>query len=112
MGYVCCDADTGLSNTNSDWKGTGWYRVTGPAGSKLIESPVEAYKFCGTHHTGWLDGGHPSPSEGEVSRTVYFKGSGSNPKTQPHSVKVINCNNDYFVYHLQDLPCNRAYCTE
>ena len=110
QGDACCDK-SGHSKINSDWKGNGWYRVTGAAGFKLIESPVKARK-CGTQHTTWLDGGHPTPIEGEVSRTVYFT-DGSNPKLYPQSVKVINCNNEYFVYYLLDVSaCYLAYCTE
>ena len=78
----------------------------------VVESPVEAHTFCGTAYTGLLDGRHPSPSEGEVSRTVYFN-SGSNTKQESVSVKVINCNNEYFVYYLLDVKyCRMAYCTE
>merc|ERR1712150_171301 len=112
QGKECCDKVDMTHARHSDWKGPGWYRVSGAAGSKLIESPVEARKFCGTAYTGWLDGGHPTSAEGEVIRTVNFN-DGSNPKRFPQSVKVINCNNEYFVYHLLDIKfCNLAYCTE
>ena len=116
QGDDCCDkVEASRTDTNSDWKGTGWYRVSGSAGFKLIDSPgpVEAYKSCGTDYNGWLDGGHPSPDEGEVTRTVYFNSGGSNTKQESHTVKVINCNNEYFVYHLPNVKyCNLAYCTE
>ena len=110
-GTDCCD-QLGRLDINSDWKGTGWYRVAGSAGFKLIESPVPTYSSCGTDYNGWLDGGHPSPGEGELARTVHFN-SGKNPKHRSYSVKVINCNNEYFVYYLPDLGyCAYAYCTE
>jgi len=112
QGTKCCDRADRVNGANSDWKGAGWYRVTGSAGTKLIESPVEARKFCGTDYNGWLDGGHPTPTEGEVTRTVYFN-SRSSSKEYPQSAKVINCNNEYFVYYLLDTKvCHLAYCTE
>ena len=114
QGRNCCDkVEVSRTNTNSDWKGAGWYRVAGAAGFKLIESPAGGRSSCGTDYTGWLDGGHPSPDEGEVTRTVYFNAGGSNTKQESYSVKVINCNNEYFVYHLPNVKyCALAYCTE
>ena len=110
-GLNCCDK-VGRRHVNSDWKGTGWYRVFGSAGTKLVDSPVQAYSSCGTDYTGWLDGGHPTPDEGEVTRTVYFN-TGSDTKYSPKNVKVINCNNEFFVYYLLDINgCHYAYCTE
>ena len=106
-----------------DQKGDGWYRIVGDAGSKLIEAPVKP-KHCGVEYPGWLYGGHPNASEGEVVRFVnfvmYFKDKGStygSDAYQSASIKVINCNNEYFVYYLigmeyQDWVQGGGYCTE
>merc|ERR1712107_734448 len=93
----------GASYTTPDWKGAGWYRIGGQAGTKLIEKGTGVSFSCGTYWGGWLSGGHPSPEEGEVSRTVYFD-NGSNDKNNPTSIKVINCNRKYFVYYLPNVP--------
>ena len=107
-----------------DWKGPDWYRIVGEAGSKLAEAPVNMYR-CGVYSPGWLYGGHPTVSEGEVVRFVNFvwKGIyvidyygspyGSNAYVSS-SIKVINCNNEYFVYYLNDVPhgYGAGYCTE
>ena len=106
-----------------DWRGDGWYRIVGDAGSKLIEAPVKP-KHCGVEYPGWLYGGHPNASEGEVVRFVnfvmYFNYKGStwgSDAYQSASIKVINCNNEYFVYYLigmeyQDWVLGGGYCTE
>jgi len=109
--YRC---DRSAVRTHSDWKGAGWYRITGKAGTKLAESPVEDY-HCGTIFGGWMSGGHPTVDQGEVSRTINFKAS--NGTTLTNQAKVINCGT-YYVYHLDNVPiCNgietaTGYCTE
>ena len=111
--YYCCDKAgwPGLDYVRPEWKGDGWYRITGQAGTKITDAPVPLYQ-CGTYATGWLSGGHPSPVEGVVSRTVCFKGSSSDCHYQA-SVQVLNCDNAYFVYYLVDTPdCYLGYCTE
>ena len=106
-----------------DWKGPGWYRIVGDAGSKLFEAPVKP-NHCGTRSPGWLYGGHPTASEGEVVRFVnfvmYFNYKGStwgSDAYQSASIKVINCNNEYFLYYLIGIEYGHwtvggGYCTE
>ena len=86
-----------------DWKGPGWYRITGEAGTKLVDSEVED-KHCGTHATGWMDGGHPTVAEGEVNRTVNFNYVGNNAWNS-RNIKVVNCNTHY-VYYLIGGTCS------
>jgi len=81
-----CDGSTARTR---DWKGPGWYRITGQAGAKLIESPVEDF-HCGTRYGGWMSGGHPTFDQGEVSRTINFNDSSST-----NQAKVINCGTYY-----------------
>lgn len=93
-----------------DWKSTGWYRITGEAGTKLIDSPVDD-SHCGTYGTGWLSGGHPTVAEGEVDRTVNFNYYGDNAKSSS-DIKVVNCNTHYVYYLVRAPLCNLGYCTE
>ena len=118
-GGGCCDNQhyndhDPIDNTTiapPDWKGNGWYRISGEAGTKIVDTPAP-YSNCGTAATGFLTGGHPSPDEGMVTRTVYFAMSNHN-YTNTVDVSVINCNNFYFVYYLVDIPfCWFGYCTE
>ena len=95
-----------------DWKSTGWYRITGEAGTKLIDSPVDD-SHCGTYGTGWLSGGHPTVAEGEVIRTVYFKFDGKdNYMNQNVDIKIVNCNTHYVYYLVHTKSCSYGYCTE
>ena len=109
--YYSCDRSDS-NHARPDWKGDGWYRVTGQAGTKIIDFPV-GYEHCATINiTGWLSGGHPSPGEGVVTRKVCFKNK-SNDCAYQADVDVLNCNNAYFVYYLVDVPkCYSGYCTK
>ena len=101
--------------TSVDWKGAGWYRITGGAGTKLADFVV-AIQRCGTDASGWMSGGHPTVFQGEVTRTVNFNhvkgwtwhGHGVKWKID---IRVINCYTHY-VYYLKDMPtCSLGYCT-
>jgi len=106
-GYHQGSCDGGSEDRTRDWKGPGWYRITGEAGTKLIESQVDI-NHCGTKFGGWLSGGHPTVEQGEVSRTINF----NNYPDFTNQAKVINCGTHY-VYHLDNVPaCNAGYCTE
>ena len=111
-GDYCCDQE-GHSRVTPDWKGSGWYRITGQAGTKIVDDPVDYY-HCGTRATGWLSGGHPSPGEGVVTRKVCFVYSLPNDDCNWEAdVDVLNCNNAYYVYNLVDtIHCSLGYCTE
>merc|ERR1711902_17130 len=104
-----CDKSS-FSHTHSDWKGAGWYQITGEAGTQLADTQVPSRKFCGTHATGSLIGGHPSVQQGEVNRAVHFN-LDSYPAWHTTTIKVINCGS-YYVYHLSELSiCSSSYCT-
>jgi len=104
-----CDKSS-FSHTHSDWKGAGWYRVTGEAGTQLADTQVPSRKFCGTQATGSLIGGHPSVQQGEVNRAVHFN-LDSDSAWRTTTVRVINCGS-YYVYHLSEVStCSSSYCT-
>ena len=115
-GAICCDQveDSGKSRKKlPDWKGPAWYRIGGQAGTQLIEKGTGVRGSCAAHWGGWLSGGHPTPEEGEVSRTVYFDDGEGNDKRNQIDIKVVNCNRRYFVYYLIHAPqCHFTYCTK
>ena len=92
-GTYCCN-QAGYEHVRPEWKGDGWYRITGQAGTKIIDSPVDV-SHCGTAATGWLSGEHPSPGEGVVTRRVCFNYDG-NPCNWKADVDVLNCNDAYY----------------
>ena len=71
-GWYSCTDQTGSSTTSPDWRGGGWYRYQGEAGTQIPTYPP-GYLQCGTYSAGWMEGGHPTVGQGEVTRTVYFQ---------------------------------------
>ena len=90
--------------------GSGWFRFEGSAGTRMPTSCPPKY-ICGTTGTGWLNGGHPTVADGQVSRQVCFHWSG-NCCYWSTNIKVRNCGS-YYVYYLNGTPsgqCDLRYC--
>ena len=88
--------------------GPGWFRFEGSAGTRMPTS-CPPYGRCGTAATGWLNGGHPTVADGQVSRQVCFHWK-SGCCQWPTNIKVRNCGS-YYVYYLNGTPtCNLRYC--
>ena len=51
--------------------GPGWFRFEGSAGIRM-QTSFQPTNRCGTRITSWINGGHPSVADGQVSRTVFF----------------------------------------
>ena len=49
----------------------GWYRFKGAAGTKMATSCVPT-NHCGTHAPGWLNGAHPTATDGQVTRQACY----------------------------------------
>jgi len=105
----CCD-QTGSGTISPDWKGNGWYRFMGDAGTKMPDSPV-GERRCGSDITSWIAGGHPSfkDFQKEVTRTIHFEWEGK-VSWKSLEAKVMHCG-DFYVYNLKDISkCNSVYC--
>ena len=93
---------------------SGWYRFDGAAGTHLPTSCVPrsdtSIIVCETHGVSWLNGSHPSISEGKVTRQVCFSWA-SNCCVVSTDIDVINCGS-YYIYNLVPLAswCQRRYC--
>ncbi|XP_077057558.1 adhesion G protein-coupled receptor E3-like [Siphateles boraxobius] len=101
--YVC---DTSVS-----W--SGWYRLFINNMSAHIPDTCVAQYSCGTNVSLWIRGGHPTVTDGVVTRDVcghwrsYCCFYGSFP------IKVKACPGDYYVYELvSPTRCNLAYCAD
>ena len=79
----------------------------------MPDSPPNGYhgSKCGTHASGWLDGGHPTKSGQVVSRRVFFSYAGhKNLGNYARNVKVTHCGS-FFVYKLPSVAgCSFRYC--
>lgn len=121
----CCYDHQNISeprrSTKSVWKsgqialcdmniGYGWYRFTSFGGAKMPESVVPE-GHCGTHDPIWLNGTHPTVTEGNVTRTVCINSFGLDNGCYDHfDINVKNCGG-YYVYYLKPLYyCATAYC--
>ena len=101
-GRISYQCDSGI--------GPGWFRFEGSAGTRMPTS-CPPMNRCNTHLPGWMNGGHPTVADGQVSRQVCFNwGNCCNLST---NIKVRNCGS-YYVYYLNSTPnggyCNLRYC--
>ncbi|XP_072894514.1 uncharacterized protein [Hemitrygon akajei] len=97
----------------------GWYRFSSSGRWKIPETAVPQYCCCGKRQ-GWLEGSHPTVTEGEVMRNVCFTENGNtitesgmsgNSKTCL-DIKIKNCIG-YFVYLLKPTSAGRSvYCAD
>ena len=86
-----------------------WYRFVGDAGTKMPTRCVPERR-CGADLSGWLEGGHPTLADGEVSSEVCFTRGGDCCK-KSKKIKVKDCGS-YFIYQLQKPPtCVSRYCS-
>ena len=112
----------GGSYPSFDWKGEGWYRVMGGAGTRIPENPFTSVQSIGWGHCktwcpGYLpSGSHPqTPGQLVYNVTVCYNCLNHlcNPRSD-HTVKIRHCG-DYFVYYLTDATSVFQifrYCTE
>ena len=105
------------SNRNRNYSGSdlhcdnglsGWYRFGGGAGIKMPTLCVPKER-CGTHGSGWMDGGHPTVADGNVTRKVCFNWN-DNCCFVSTNIEVVNCG-QYYVYKLKKHAwCHSRYC--
>ena len=84
----------------------GWYRFNGGAGTMMPTSCKQINK-CGTQATSWLQGQHPSVSDGVITATVCFHWKSC--CDFPVSVRIRNCG-AFYVYELMRTPYGLRYC--
>ena len=92
--FIFCDDFNSFQN--EDWKGPGWYRIMGPAGTQLPEEIVMPY-HCGTSFTGWLNGTHPTVFNEIVDRNVCFHSINGDPCLYQSAVQILNCG-EFYLY--------------
>ena len=89
---------------------TGWYRFINEVGGNMPETkPISGQ--CGTYAPIWLNTPHPSTADDVVDRTACINYKELNDGCLPLSIKVKNCNDSFYVYHLvPTVGCPMAYC--
>ena len=96
----------------SDSKLSGWYRLSGEAGTQMAEACPKMYS-CSTNSSGWLNGTHPTVAEGIVQRKVCFWQLVSqffnDCCNQTKNAGVRNCG-AFYVYRLDPPNYYSRYC--
>ena len=90
--------------------GPGWFRFEGSAVTRMPTSCPPRDR-CDTSAPGWMNGGHPTVVDGQVSRRVCFHWRG-NCCYWSTNISVRNCGS-YYVYYLSGTPsgyCPLRYC--
>ncbi|XP_053307294.1 oncoprotein-induced transcript 3 protein [Spea bombifrons] len=86
-----------------------WYRFTGMAGDAMPTFCIPE-NHCGTHSPIWLNGSHPSESEGVVQRQACASFSGNCCQWNT-TVDIKACPGGYYVYRLTKPDvCFHVYC--
>ncbi|XP_056128120.1 uncharacterized protein LOC130105956 [Rhinichthys klamathensis goyatoka] len=98
-------------DTSVSW--SGWYRLFINNTSAHIPDTCVARYSCGTETPLWIRGGHPTVTDGVVTRDVCGSGGRYCCYYGSYPIKVKACPLDYYVYWLVRPPhCNLAYCAD
>ena len=97
--------------TSAQWRGTGWYRFTGAAGTMMAtKKEVTKHHICGSHATGHLDTNtHPNLAEGQSQeqKVCFYYSTQCQWST---TVKIQKCDG-FYIYKLPSAPtCSLRYC--
>src|SRR4029434_2389873 len=104
--------DRSVLRCDSDVQWQGWYRMFHQGASVLMPNVCVPNHRCGTAAPLWLNGPHPRPEDGIVTREVCITWVGNCCYSKTPSIQVKACPGSYTVYKLVDpLYCNVAYCT-
>ena len=96
--YDRCDSDLG----------EGWYRFYD---RRYMNTQCANINECNTDNPGWLTGGHPSVSQGRVTRKVCFGYKSYSCCRYSTYITVRNCGL-FYVYKLKPTPsCDLRYCS-
>ncbi len=103
----CCYTDCSLS---------GWYRIMGSSGTRLVSSPV-SINSCGSSYPAWFNGSLPTTVGATTSgnECVNYAGNICHPSYSVTPVLSTNCSG-FYVYYLLPLSCSCCgiyprYCT-
>ncbi|CAF3756217.1 unnamed protein product [Rotaria socialis] len=86
---------------------SGWYRISGAAGTQLLTTPVSSIDICGAPYGGYFNGTLPTTAGASVTGTFcFYTGSPCSFSVAP--ITAINCNG-YYVFYLISLSVGSKY---
>ena len=105
-GYSCCQSPYDTSPTIT----SGWYRVSGSAGTQLYTTAVNSYFACGAFYPGYFNGTVPSTAGAYSTGNVcFYTGTACGYSLSP--IVVFNCNGYYVYYLISTSSTSYKYCT-
>ncbi|XP_076123111.1 oncoprotein-induced transcript 3 protein-like isoform X2 [Alosa pseudoharengus] len=103
--------DRSFNGVTVQWQG--WYLLVHQEVSVRIPNTCVPRNRCGTHAPLWLNGPHPRPEDGIVTRQVCGSWINGCCTFNSTPIQVKACPGNYTVYKLVDpLSCYFAYCTD
>ncbi|KAL2100637.1 hypothetical protein ACEWY4_002398 [Coilia grayii] len=105
-----CDG-TQVGSPTVHWQG--WYLLVHQDHSVRMPESCVPINRCSTHAPIWLNGSHPSPADGVVTRQMCGHWTNGCCHFQPPSIQVKACPGNYTVYEFVDpFHCYLAYCAD
>ena len=87
-----------------------WYRFAPPAGVRIATSCISP-NHCGTRAPVWMNGTHPTASEGKVTRDVCGSWTTGGCCQFKNTIQVRLCPGLFYIYKFGQLPhCSLAFC--
>ncbi|XDV15964.1 hypothetical protein PO909_015875, partial [Leuciscus waleckii] len=110
------NTDASIINCDYHVSWSGWYRLYINNTSAHIPDTCVAQSSCGTDIALWIRGGHPTVTDGVVTRDVCGNWSGYASYCCFYGsfpIKVKACPGNYYVYELvRPTDCDFAYCAD
>ncbi|XP_067226344.1 uncharacterized protein [Chanodichthys erythropterus] len=98
----------GICDYNVNWNG--WYRLFYNGQSVQMPESCVGNGMCGTSNPLWLNGPHPQPEDGVVTRQVCSSTWSDCCGYRSHPIQVKACPGNYYVYEFVRPPFCSAYC--
>uniref|UniRef100_A0A8C1LPU0 ZP domain-containing protein n=1 Tax=Cyprinus carpio TaxID=7962 RepID=A0A8C1LPU0_CYPCA len=97
----------GMCDYNVEWNG--WYRLFYDGENAQMPESFVNQGMCGTYNPLWLNGPHPQPEDGVVTRQVCMSWT-YNCEYKSHPIRVKACPGNYYVYEFVKPMFCGAYC--
>ena len=105
-GYSCCYSPYDDSSTLP----SGWYRISGSAGTELYSSVITTTSRCGASYPGYFNGTFPSTAGAlSTGNVCFYTGSTCGYSLSP--ISVLNCSGFYIFYLRSTSSTSYKYCT-
>nr|XP_017214054.1 uncharacterized protein si:ch211-39f2.3 isoform X2 [Danio rerio] len=99
-----------MCDYNVNWNG--WYRLFYNGQSVQMPESCVSAGMCSTYYPLWLNGSHPQPEDGVVTREVCASSWSGCCDLKSHPIQVKACPGNYYVYEFVRPQICSAYCAD